>query len=601
MLPFITKPSTLLSRLFLTSVHSRPSATVLSAAIVTRTRALHASARTEQEPFQMTPLTMEKHPEIKRDPKFNQITLSDLIHFTSILPASSIIYSSSPPTTPSSDLMPYNLDWFSLYRGLSQLVLFPRTTPEVSKILQHCHARQLAVVPQGGNTGVSGGAVPVFDEVIINTSKMTRVRMFDKVSGAVVVDAGIVLERLDEYLAEKEFAMPLDLGAKGSCQIGGNVSTNAGGLRLMRFGSLHGSVLGFYRTALSSTICLRYEKITLVGVHRIGLTDQFATGQVILFLISTSSILSLLNQPAGYDLKQLFIGAEGTLGIVTGVSILTPRRSKAVNVAMIALNSFDDVQRAFMISREELSEILSAFEFWDTESFDVVRTKMLPNVRFPIESAVPYPFYALLETQGSRKEHDDEKLSKYLENLTHAGIVQDGVIAQDAKQVGAPPTPTSCPPHARYGTMRSLWSWRELIPEALTRVGPAITYDLSVEVPLLYRLCEDAKEFLLERRMMSEQGGGVLKVLGFGHVGDGNVHLMAATKTYDHEIQKLLDDYVFEWTAKHHGSISAEHGIGIMKARYLHLSKSPAMIAMMRQLKGAIDPRGIMNPYKVLQ
>ncbi|RUS13673.1 hypothetical protein BC938DRAFT_477724 [Jimgerdemannia flammicorona] len=252
--PPTNRLSAQLARPFLVHLRSRLPATVLP--IAARARAFHASSTAGQTEakegtpkattniHKLTPLTSEKHPEIKRDPKFSQLTDADLAHFHTLLPPTSILYSASPPTIASSDLMPYNLDWFNLYRGTSQLVLFPRTTHDVSLILSYCHARSLAVVPQGGNTGVSGGAVPVFDEVIVNMSKMNNVRRFDEISGVVVADSGIILEKLDEFLTERDHIVPLDLGAKGSCQVGGNVSTNAGGLRLMRFGSLHGSVLG---------------------------------------------------------------------------------------------------------------------------------------------------------------------------------------------------------------------------------------------------------------------------------------------------------------------------------------------------------------------
>lgn len=216
----------------------------------------------------------------------------------------------------------------SFFSFVHRVCLFPSSVDQVSSILKYCHTHHLAVVPQGGNTGVSGGSIPVFDEIVINTSKFNQIRSFDATSGIVVVDAGVILQNLDQHLEPHGYTVPLDLGAKGSCQIGGNVSTNAGGLRLMRFGNLHGNVLGLEVVLPDGTIL-----------------DSLAT--------------SLRKDNTGYDLKQLFIGAEGTLGIVTGVALLTPKKARATNVAMVALDSFEHVQQAYASARDELSEILS--------------------------------------------------------------------------------------------------------------------------------------------------------------------------------------------------------------------------------------------------
>lgn len=255
-----------------------------------------------------------------------------------------------------------------------RLCLFPNSTEEVSRILRYCNQRQLAIVPQGGNTGVSGGAVPVFDEVVLNMSRMNKIRGFDSISGVAVVDGGVILENLDQFLKPKGYTVPLDLGAKGSCHIGGNVSTNAGGVRLMRFGNLHGNVLGMEVVLPDGTIL-----------------DNLST---------------LRKDNTGYDLKQLFIGAEGTLGVVTGVSLLTPRRPKTVNVTMLGLSSFDDIIKAFVMAKDDLSEILSAFEFWDHDSVGIVKKYAMSDADYPIDGA--HPFYVLLETQGSKQEHDQE-------------------------------------------------------------------------------------------------------------------------------------------------------------------------------------------------
>ncbi|KAI8378592.1 hypothetical protein BD560DRAFT_389845 [Blakeslea trispora] len=491
-----------------------------------------------------TPLTHLKYPEFKRHSAFAKITLEDVDYFKSILSTHNVVYDDNPE---SAGLMPYNTDWFNLFRGASSLCLFPTSTDQVSKILAYCNQRHLAVVPQGGNTGVSGGAVPVFDEIIVNSSKLNSIRKFDSVSSVVVVDAGVVLEALDGYLETKGYTVPLDLGAKGSCQLGGNISTNAGGLRLMRFGSLHGSVLGLEVVLPDGTIL-----------------DNLST---------------LRKDNTGYDLKQLFIGAEGTLGLVTGVSLLTPRRAKATNLALIALDSFEAVQQAYVMAKENLSEILSAFEFWDGDSVKVVKAQMMQEAGYPIEGE--YPFYALLETQGSKQEHDQEKLDGYLARLLEEGVAHDGVMAQDTKQIA------------------SLWSWREKIPESISKAGTAMTYDVSMEVPLLYKMVRDAKEHFGSQGKLGDDKL-YSNLLGFGHVGDGNLHIMANLNKFGEGGQEAMDEFVYSWAMKHNGSITAEHGVGAAKVHYMKKVKTPIQLHLMRAIKHAIDPNGIMNPYKVI-
>ncbi|KAF9197027.1 hypothetical protein BGZ50_002738 [Haplosporangium sp. Z 11] len=484
--------------------------------------------------------TADKFPYLKRNSSFKNLSSDDIAYFRSVLSPSSIIQDAD-------DLETFNNDWLKKHRGQSKLVLKPSSTEEVSKILKYCNDNMLAVVPQGGNTGLVGGSVPVFDEIVVSMSNMNSVRSFDPVSGALVCDAGCILEVLDKYLEQQGYIMPLDLGAKGSCHIGGNVSTNAGGLRLLRYGSLHGTVLGLEVVLPDGTIL-----------------DNLST---------------LRKDNTGYDLKQLFIGSEGTLGIVTGVSILSPKRSKAINVALLGLNSFDNVQAAFKRSKDELSEILSAFEFWDKAAIKLVKDHLLAGANDPLESL--HPFYVLIETSGSNKDHDDAKLNQYLEGLMNDDVVQDGVVAQDATQI------------------YNLWAIREGIPEACSKAGAVYKYDISMPVPVLYQAVEDMKNRLIQKNAMGENKL-FTSVIGYGHVGDGNLHLNVAAHEYTKEATDLIEPYIFEWTAKHAGSISAEHGLGISKNNHLHYSKSPSMIQLMKRFKQLIDPNGIMNPYKYL-
>ncbi|TVY33641.1 putative D-lactate dehydrogenase, mitochondrial [Lachnellula subtilissima] len=490
--------------------------------------------------------TSETYPEIKRDSKFAGITEDHVKFFKQLLGKESAIIDGVTKDA-TDDIEPFNGDWMRKYRGHTKLVLKPGSTEEVSKVLKYCNDNMLAVVPQGGNSGLVGGSVPVFDEIVINMSRMNQIRSFDEVSGALVVDAGVILEVADSFLQEKNHIFPLDLGAKGSCHIGGNVATNAGGLRLLRYGSLHGNVLGIEAVLPDGTIM--------------------------------DDLGQLRKNNTGYDLKQLFIGGEGTLGIITGVSIMCPQRSNAINVAFFGLESYEKVQLAFQEAKGQLSEILSAFELMDFQSQDLVQ-KVTGNKR-PLESE--HPFYCLIETSGSNSEHDNEKLEKFLEDVMEKEIVSDGVVAQGQTQV------------------KELWGWREGIPECLGHWGGVYKYDLSIPINELYALVEETREKIHKSGLLGDTDEHpVVDVVGYGHMGDSNLHLNVAVRTYDKRVEKALEPFVYEWIAKRSGSISAEHGLGLAKKNYIGYSRSDTMIKLMKQIKNLYDPNGIMNPYKYI-
>lgn len=480
------------------------------------------------------------------------------------------------------------------YEGHSQVALKPCTTEQVSQLLSHCHSRHLPVVPQGGNTGLVGGSVPLFDEIIINTSAMNKIIDFDPISGVLTCQAGCILEALDSYLAPLRHTVPIDLGAKGSCHIGGNVATNAGGLRLLRYGSLHGSVL--------------------------GLEAVLADGAVL------DTLSTLRKDNTGYDLKQLFIGSEGTLGIVTQVALLCPPRPQAVNVAYLACPSFAAATATLGIAKQQLGEILSAFEFLDRESLEIT-LKYLPGARDPLPGSNA-PFFLVVETSGSDTVHDASKMEQFLDAAMTSGVIEDGAIAQDSAQAA------------------SMWKLREGITEALRHRGAIYKYDVSIPVPQMYNLVEDMRKRLDKKfpggkisstkdvevgnttinstestanpasvpldaknstpaksrkenneDKISESG---IKVVGYGHLGDGNLHLNISVPQYNESVREEIEPWVYEWTSKVKGSVSAEHGLGAMKAEMIGYSKSEKAIDTMRVIKNALDPQGIMNPYKVL-
>ncbi|KAG2190258.1 hypothetical protein INT46_010883 [Mucor plumbeus] len=532
MLSIASRLRVISSRVALTSIKPVVQKTAIKSVPIICTRRNYATKEVSY--------TVDKFPGYVRNENFKKLSDQDVDYFKTIVGEGGLIHNNQD------DLFAFNTDWMHKFRGKSQLVLKPKTTQQVSDILKYCNQQKLAVVPQGGNTGLVGGSVPVFDEVVLSLQNMNKIRGFDNVSGILTADAGCVLEVLDNWLGEKGYMMPLDLGAKGSCHIGGNIATNAGGLRLLRYGSLHGTVLGLEVVLPDGTIL-----------------DNMST---------------LRKDNTGYDLKQLFIGSEGTIGVITGVSILTPHRSKAVNVALLGLNSFEDVQKAFKQSRVELSEILSAFEFWDTNALQMFKKHATPKDVMEKE----YPFYVLIETSGSNKDHDDEKLTNYLENMMIDGVAEDGVVAQDETQI------------------RGLWSLREGFTEALGKEPAVYKYDISMPVPKLYECVEDMRQHLRDGGVFGQPDSPVTDVVAYGHVGDGNLHLNIAASRLESNVSALIEPYLFEWVAKHQGSISAEHGLGVAKNEFLGYSKSPVMIKMMKTMKNMLDPNGILNPYKYL-
>ena len=434
----------------------------------------------------------------------------------------------------------YNIDHINIVRGKSNLVLRPKTTEEVSAILKYCDEKRLAVCPQSGNTGLVGGSVPVFDEIVVSMKLMNKLIETNALAGVVTCEAGCVLEDLDNHLSTVGLMMPLDLGAKGSCLIGGCVSTNAGGLRLFRYGNLHGNVL--------------------------GLEAVKANGDVV------DCLNTLKKNNTGYHLKHLFIGSEGTLGIVTKVAIQCPPLPKSINVAFLGLNSFDKVLKTYDLAKRELGEILSSCEMMDKLSLDVT---IAAGLKSPLTSKIDgHEFYVLLETSGSNAAHDEEKLASFVETALVEEVIEDGTLTSDPAKV------------------KNIWALREGISEAVLREGYVFKYDISIPLPSFYKVIEVLKERLRDPR--------IIRISGYGHLGDGNIHVQVSIPSYEEDIASQLQPFIFEYVSSLHGSVSAEHGIGFTKTKYLHMSRTPSEIALMHKLKRMMDPNGILNPYKVL-
>jgi D-2-hydroxyglutarate dehydrogenase len=473
-----------------------------------------------------------------RDSRYAQVTAGDLAFFENVCGPSGVV-------TDAADLEPYNADWMGRYKGAATVALRPRDTESVSAILRHCNERRIAVVPQGGNTGLVGGGVPVFDEVVLSLGAMNKILSFDDSAGVVVAEAGVILEALDRHVGERGYRVPLDLGAKGSCQIGGNVATNAGGSRFLRYGSLRGSVL--------------------------GLEAVLADGRVL------DTLTSLKKDNTGYDLKQLHIGGEGTLGVITKVAVACPVKCSSIHTAAVKVGSFEDVRSLLRLARARLGEILSAYEFMDAESV-AMATKHLSHVSNPLAAEDgDRSCYVLIESAGSSVEHDRAKLDQFVEEAFESGLATDGVIAESATQADA------------------LWELRESLPEAVMKAGRGggtLKYDVSLPLADFYDIAVDARARL----------GDKAEVAAWGHVGDGNLHLNVAIPAAGQvqAVNALMEPWVYEWVAAKRGSVSAEHGLGQMKAGAIGYSKGAVAVDTMRLLKSALDPRGILNPHKLL-
>eukprot|EP00475_Leptophrys_vorax_P011279 TRINITY_DN17794_c0_g3_i2.p1 TRINITY_DN17794_c0_g3~~TRINITY_DN17794_c0_g3_i2.p1 ORF type:complete len:383 (+),score=115.02 TRINITY_DN17794_c0_g3_i2:391-1539(+) len=375
-------------------------------------------------------------------------------------------------------------------------------------------------------------------------SRMNQIISFDEHSGVLVCDAGVILETAQDFLDSKGFIFPLDLGAKGSCMIGGNISTNAGGLRLVKYGSLHGSVL--------------------------GIEAVLANGEIF------DGLSTLRKDNTGYDLKQLFIGSEGTLGIVTKVAILAPHKPLGVQVAFLALESYEKVLETMKLAKHELSDLLSAIEFADSQSLGRV-FHHFQDLSNPLSAS--YPFYMLLELSSNNLEQDVERLNEFLAKAMESELVVDGTVSQDLVQA------------------QTLWKLREGIPESLSKSGLVFKYDVSVPVSEMYQLVEVTRQ-----KVAKELNYPVDRVTGYGHLGDGNLHLnIWQPRDEDHKaLENAIEPFIYEEVSRRSGSISAEHGLGLMKANHIHYSKSQTLIGLMQQIKKIFDPNGILNPYKVL-
>jgi FAD/FMN-containing dehydrogenase len=431
----------------------------------------------------------------------------------------------------------YAVDWSRENPCKPEVVLRPRSTEDVSAILKLCNDAAQPIVTQGGMTGLVGGATPRPAEWALSMERMNGVVELDVDSMTLTAKAGTPLEKLQHAARDAGFLLPLDLGARGSCTIGGNIATNAGGNQVIQYGMARSLVLG------------------LVAV--------MADGTVI------SSKNKLLKNNTGFDLKHLFIGSEGALGVVTEVVLrLFPAHSSRQS-ALCGLTEFADVVRFLQAMKRRLSVVSSYEVMW--ENYYRYAIDHVDYTRDPFEDK--HNFYVLVESEGNDPEQDERRFQSALFEELENGTLKDVIIAQSLQD------------------REDFWAIRDSVGEILRSLKDEANFDIGIPLNETESCMEK-----IEAALKAEYGELVYMV--FGHLGDGNLHVIATTGKKEHK--KNIYDIVYRITGEHHGGIAAEHGIGMLKKPWLHLSRSEQEISLMRQLKQTLDPNNILNPGRVI-
>ncbi len=435
--------------------------------------------------------------------------------------------------------------YYSDFRGIGdnrpRLALRPASTEELSEIMKLCHAADQPVCAQGGMTGLVGAARPQNAEIPISFERLNKVEEVDTKTGTMTVQSGTPLQIVQERAAEDGFIFPLDLGARGSCTIGGNLSTNAGGNRVIRYGMTRDLVLGVEAVLADGTI--------------------------------VNSLNKLIKNNTGYDLKQLFIGSEGTLGLVTRVVLRLSRKPRSQTMAFCALPSFDAVVGFMQHLQSSLGGSLSAFEVMWQEAYQTTIDNV-DHVKAPL--AAEHPYYVLTEAMGGNQERDQENYEAVLAEAFEEGLLSDAVIAQSE------------------GDIADFWNIRDGIVEAMAKQKPTIGYDVSLAIGDMEYF---AAEF--DKRLAAGWPGATGYI--FGHLGDGNLHVVAKVADSLPQPSKEVDEMVYGLVGELSGSVSAEHGIGMLKRSHLHQSRNPAELAMMHNIKKMMDPKGLLNPNRIFE
>jgi FAD/FMN-containing dehydrogenase len=440
--------------------------------------------------------------------------------------------------------VPYLVEFRALWTGHTPVVLRPGSTREVSELLKIANETSTAIIPQGGNTGLVGGQIPHNGEVVLSLQRMDKIREVDAVSNTITCEAGVTLQRAREAAANVDRLYPQLLPSEGSCTIGGNLSTNAGGTAALAHG--------------------------IARSHALGLEVVLADGRVL------NNLNKLKKDNTGYDLKNLFIGAEGTLGVITAAVLRLVPRPKSVETAWAAIPNVQAAVDLLGLATERTAGGVTSFEIMAREGIDIVIKH--GGARDPLSTKSPYS--VLIELSSQRPEGLRESLEQILAEGLEKGLVLDATICESVEQA------------------RAFWKIREQFGEMQGREGGSIKHDVSVPVAKIPAFIEEANAAAVKLIPGA-------RPLPFGHVGDGNIHYnitqpVGADKAAFLKRWDDMNDVVYKIVLKHGGSVSAEHGVGIVKRDYLPKIKDPVAYDLMKTLKRTLDPKGILNPGKVL-
>lgn len=418
----------------------------------------------------------------------------------------------------------------------ARAIVSPRSTDEVAQVLIACEAAGQAVVVQGGMSGWVRATQTQPGEIALSLERMNRIEAIDPANRTATVEAGVVLQTLQEAVADYDLAFQLDLGGRGSCQLGGNAATNAGGLRVIRYGMMREQIL--------------------------GLEVVLANGRVI------SSMNAMIKNNAGYDLKQLFVGSEGTLGVITRLVLRLREAPRSSNTALVGTHDFTKIAALLRKLDGSLGGQMSAFELLDADFFAI---NTGPG-RHPSPLTEAWPIYAIVETEGSDPERDRDRFEQALAEAAEDGLLGDAVLANSQRERDA------------------IWAIREDLTHVIADLVPFRAFDVSLPVGRMAQYMIDVRERL-------SNGWPEARIAFLGHVGDGNLHV--AIGGGSEADTPGIEACVYEPLRAFTGSVSAEHGIGLEKKPWLDVSRSGDEIALMRQLKALLDPRGILNPGKI--
>ncbi len=438
-------------------------------------------------------------------------------------------------------LAEYGKDWTKVYAPAPSAILFPKNTADVALALKACDAHSLAVVPSGGRTGLAGGAVAAKGEVVLSLSRMRRMDPVDLLGGTVRVEAGAVTQAVHEHCAPHGLTWPVDFASKGSSHVGGNIATNAGGVKVIRYGLTRQWVLGLQVVLADGSI------LEIGGAHG-GPLEKNNTG---------------------IDLRQLFIGSEGILGVITEATLKLVRVPEKLEVFLFAVSDLDAVLSLFAAVRERGLHLM-AYEFFT----DRCLKRLLSHRKLREPFAERSSHYVLLEIERQTTDVD-----KFIHEIFESGLVRDGVVAQSSQQA------------------QELWALREGISESLSATGLPHKNDVALPIKGLRGFCSELDALFAAQYPDFE-------ICLFGHIGDGNLHVNVMKpegmeKTAFLQATKAADRHMFELVQKYEGSVSAEHGIGLLKKDALHYTRTAEQIEIMRGIKRVLDPKGLMNPGKI--